>query len=306
MKLYFLKEKLKIIFTLCLTISIAFAVYCQRKNINKMIKYSTGFYKIIFEDVNPNDAVAASSAWFNEMERSANYKTFANFILYNDFNDLLRNYEKDNLGTAIVSTYDYLTSPKKEIFNPIYAPSILEQSGTSYFLIVKKDKNYRSIKDLHDLSLGITTSNINIASKLWLDVLLFKNKLPTKDKFFSSVIKNSKDSKNIIDVFFGKLEVCLVNQISFELMSELNPQTGKQSVVLIKSPTYINGIVCFTDIIKDKTIADEIKDKINTIGKYESGRQILKLIKIDKLAPFKNEYLTSYKELLEDYDKIKN
>ncbi len=282
----------------------AYSTFPQTDTSHKKTTYTAGFYKKFFDLIPANDAIAAYSVWIREIEKKSNFDFTLNLKLYNDFNDMITNYKNDKLVIAIFSSYDYLTYADTSNFKPIYAPTIDNQPGIAYYIITKKNKHYDRINDLQDLSIGIPSSYLHKPAIMWLDLLLFKNHLARKEEYFKYIEPSMSESKSIMEVFFGKLDVGLVPQSSFELMCELNPQIGQQLTIIEKSPIYTNGIVCFTNVLKDTKARNDLRNKIGIVSDYYSGKQMLKLMKIDNIIPYKKIYLAPFRELIKDYKKI--
>ena len=187
----------------------------------------------------------------------------------------------------------------------MFSPLIDNKPGSKYIIITRRDKQFNRISDLKNSSIGITTSYLHKAAALWLELLLFNNNLPNKDAFFSRIIESTKDSKIVLDVFFGKLDACLIPESAFAVMTDLNPQIKAKLKIIGQSPFYMNVILCFTNNLKDKNIYETIKNKIININTYSSGKQMLTIMKIKSIVPFKEEYLESTKKLLRAYTDLK-
>ena len=287
--------KYKIInFTLFYFLVIVLNNFPQSKSVEDKTIYTAAFYSNPFDDVNSNDAIVAYNTWFQEINLNIPLKV----KLYKDFSELSSIYEKDNIVIAIIATTDYLSSNAKNYFQPMFAPTINNKPGTSYLLITKKEKKLNLLNDLHNLSLGYNPSYTHSAGSVWLDILLYKNKLPKKENFFSKIDGITKESKVIMDVFFGKLDACLVSEASFDLITELNPQISKQLKIMDKSQLYINGFLCFSKDKKNKSIYDELKKRIINMSKYDAGKQILQILKVNNITPYKEEYIDSFVELI--------
>ena len=295
----FFNKKIKII--IILFFLLCSSSFTKDNHGNKIQTYSIGFDRSLIVDVNPNDATAALDAWIKTILKHSNAKYNLNAKLFDNFEDLSKNYITDTLAMVVISTYDYLNYPLKNKFKPIFTPTVEVDTGVSYLIITRKENIINKLCQLNNLSLGYNDLKQNIFSSLWLDMLLKKNKLPLKEKFFSKVEKDTKDSKLILEVFFNKLDVCLVAKHSYELMVELNPQIKDKLKIIYRSPIYTHGVLCFTDVIKDEYSANDLMKRIIEMSKYQAGKQMLKLLKINSVVPFKPEYFNSVKELLDEH-----
>lgn len=289
-----------------LLLSLSFAVvYPQASRDEYKSTYTAAFYKNPFDDVNPNDATTAYNVWIKELMKNVNADFLIKVKLYDSFEELTQKLEKDKIALSILSTVDYLTYADKNNFKPMFASLIDNKPGSSYLIITRKDKQFNSISDLKNSSIGITTSYLHKAAAIWLEVLLFNNNLPNKDKFFSRTVESTKDSKVVLDVFFGKLDACLIPESAYAVMTELNPQIKAQLKILDQSPFYMNLVLCFTNNLKDKNIYETIKNKIINVTTSSSGKQMLTIMKINSIVPFNEEYLESTKKLLSTYTDLK-
>ncbi len=140
---------------------------------------------------------------------------------------------------------------------------------------------------------------------MWLTVELHNNKLGSKDKFFQEIKEGGLPSHTILSVFFGENDACIVTNIAYKTMVELNPQVSKKLEILQTSPSFIEGLACYSDDFMKMKIKDSMLESVVDFDKYPSGKQIYNLLRVKKLLPFKEEYLNSARELLKEYNSIK-
>lgn len=278
----------------------------EKRNEEHGKTYTIGYMKNIFYNVDVNDVQAALKVWVDETLKlydvAKNYRFVNKF--YEDFDALNRGMNNDNIAVLSISTYDYLNYSNKIDLEPLLVPEIDGEVGVEYYLLVKKDYHYNGLKDLRGKNIGLISTPVFIASSLWIDVLLSKNNLPSKTKFFNKIETAQKESQLILNVFFGNLDACIVTKSSFKVMKELNPQIGQKLECLYNSPLYIAGFICCPKSIKNKEVRDGFYDSLIKLHKLTVGRQIFTLVKIGKLVPAKNEHFNSFINLLKDHKKI--
>jgi len=201
---------------------------------------------------------------------------------------------------------DFLNSGSKLSLEPVFVPSInRENIGAEYNLLIRKKDNYKSIKDLKGMAIGISTDQNHTASRLWLDVTLSKSSLPPRAKFFGKVVEIQKESQLLLNLFFGQIDACIVSDNALRLMKDLNPQIGENLISILTSPRYLQGILCFTKSFNDEKDRKIFRSGIMNVAQFPSGRQMLALIKISKLVPYNNEYMDTYRNLVKDYNNMK-
>ena len=87
-------------------------------------------------------------------------------------------------------------------------------------------------------------------------------------------------------------------------MVELNPQITDQLKILISSPVFMHGLMCFRKNVDQKSKKDIVNAGIR-LQQYPNGKQILKLFRIDKIIPFKPAQIQTIESLLKEYEKLR-
>ncbi|MGA7721997.1 MAG: PhnD/SsuA/transferrin family substrate-binding protein [Ignavibacteriaceae bacterium] len=270
--------------------------------------------KNIFSQVDINDAQAAIKVLLNEILKTYNYNNNYNLKvkIYTQSSEVAEQMKQDSLAVLALNTYDYLNYADKIGLDPVLVPVSKEDVFVQYYILVRKESNFKSIVDLKGTDIGILSGGNYIASKFWLDIMLAKENIPDKTRYFKHISWSEKESQLILNLFFGQSDACIVSSEAFSLMKDLNPQIGEKIIIIRSSSKYLWGVMCFT-----KTFTNQEERNLfytNSIGvqKLNSGRQLYSLLKITGLEPFKNVYLNSFKDLLKDYafllktKKIKN
>jgi hypothetical protein len=276
--------------------------------------YTIGFIRSLFSGVDLSDAQAALKVWVKEIVKTYHYNDGYNLKakIYNQFDELKNERKQDSLAVIILNTLDYLDYSDKIELDPALVMSTRGDIFEQYYILVKKNDRYKSIKDLKGANIGLLSAKNYCVSKIWLDVTLAKDNIPDKSRFFKNIITSDKESQLILNLFFGHLDACVVSKGSFLLMKELNPQVGDNLISIQTSPNYLLGLICFIKNSVSEPDKNLFYSNVVHIHELNSGKQLLSLIKIDKLAAFKKEYLNSFKVLLKEYayliktKKIKN
>ena len=156
----------------------------------------------------------------------------------------------------------------------------------SYYLLVHKDSNYKKLKDLRDKSVLICSLEGNKA-ELWLDYLLKRNNLSSKEKYFSQMQFIDKPLSVILPVFFKKSDACIVDESLYNTVSELNPQIKSELIALEISRPLSIGMVTIRKNISDLKLKDQIIEAFLTLHNYEEARQYLTVFRIGKVMNIK-------------------
>ena len=271
----------------------------------KLPKYYTiGIMKELFNDVNINDAGAACNIWLNEIRKLNKSNYDLDLKIYENYNEVHEDLIKGNLAFLALNVVDFMQLKDKFSLDPQFIASFKGDTEFRYLLLTSKDKNYKDIKDLKDLRIGITSKYNNDIPKLWFDVFCAKNNISDIKSYFKEIITTPNESQLILNLFFGKIDACLVPEKIFRIMAELNPQMEARLTPLASSPYYIFTIMCFTKNYINEEDRKVFTDNALKMHELVSGKQIMMMMKINKLVLFHDTDLDSYRQLLEDYKKI--
>jgi phosphonate transport system substrate-binding protein len=225
-------------------------------------------------------------------------------VMFENTEDLLNNYAKENIAVITLSPVEYLAYKSKLSLNPVLVSSGENNVLENYIILVRKDDNIDKINNLEDKQIGMLPKESNPSPGMWLDVYLNENKITPKEKFFSKILIGKTESQLIMSVFFGQLNACLVSKSSFETMIELNPQIKNQIKVLKTSPGFLTSVASFTTKFKKSKDSESLLSHLLTLDKYPAGKQLFALTKTTKIVLFKDEYLDNIKILISEYNKL--
>lgn len=259
--------------------------------------------KNTFPNVDLNDATAAVKVWGSELQKQLKMGVTFDLQIFENAEDITKYPKRDDLGLIITNTIDYFKLKSKMNLYPVVIPYDNHNVYKNFLILVKRDQ-YKTLKDVKDKKLGLQKIFLNPIPSMWLDVLLWKNKMNSKEKFFSSIKEYDSESQLILSVFFGQNDICVASKVAYETMVELNPQVEKQLAILYTSPGYLTGISSFSKNSRKFSYSERLIVAAMDLGNYVAGKQILTLMKTEKLAKFKPEYLNTIQELLKDYNAL--
>jgi ABC-type phosphate/phosphonate transport system substrate-binding protein len=131
--------------------------------------------------------------------------------------------------------------------------------------------------------------------QVWLDAMLYDRRLGRPDRFFRSVEVVAKASSAILPVFFGKADAAVVDEPSFDVSKEMNPQLGAKLRVLAASPPLAEGILC---ICRNRLeFREEFVQNMQELQRDPQGRQMLMVFRFSRLAPVDIPALAPVREL---------
>jgi ABC-type phosphate/phosphonate transport system substrate-binding protein len=276
---------------------ISSAVFCHAEDKFKG-RFVLGYAMKTLYDVDMKDAQAAFNLWGKELGEQS--KMQVDIRMYDTTEDLLKDFRQKKIDFAMVKTIDYFNIQNKDNIDNEHALTNVRngKKGHKYLILVRSDKPFSHIKDLRQKK--VTVIKWDEIGMLYLDVLLMKNRLPSNNSFLAFVEDKNKASQVVLSVFFGQSDACLIPDVNYQTITELNPQIKLQMRVLTSSENMLAGVGFFRqdydDILK-KIVLDAILNMGNTVR----GKQILLLFKSEKFTIIEAKDLDPVGNLLKDY-----
>jgi phosphonate transport system substrate-binding protein len=260
--------------------------------------FYAGVAQVAFRNVNSNDAAAAYMVLLEAIGRRHGQHFKPTVQVFDDsklFEAAIRN---GSLHVSIVEAWEYLSMHIDDVAKPMFMAMENGQVGRRYLVLTRRDSGLNTLSDLRGKSiLKLEVASVGAALH-WLDTLLAAGRMGPQERFFGGVEVVGKPTAAVLPVFFGKKPACIVDDASFRIMTELNPQVGRELQEIASSERYADVVICVrehgwsNDDLKAVTI-----ETLSDLSKDPGGRQILTLFKIDRLVPFRDEYLDTIRQL---------
>ncbi len=243
-----------------------------------------GLWLPAFVNFNPNDARVASQVWVEKWGRKSGLYDGAETRVFED---------SSNLGTQIAAEHwDLIMLPVEEFFRvgeplgltPDFTVTRGDQPGDVHVLLVRRDSGIAELKNLKGHRILVATEHNQFTGSAWLNDLLARQGLPELATLAEVLEGERKPAKQILPVFFGQADACLVSRYEFAAMVEMNPQVGEKLVVLAESPRLLSLVFCLAASLgADRRAA--LRASLATVHKDEEFRQLLLLQKVTCLEP---------------------
>ncbi len=153
---------------------------------------------------------------------------------------------------------------------------------------------------------------------VWLDSLLHTANLDfepgsaartsrPRDSYFGRIDLVNNPSRAILPLFFGKADAAVVRQREFEEALALNPQLKQFMAVAAYSPKLVDSLIC---VRRDAPLARHLLDVIKNLDDSatkstqdrDRGRQLLKLLNVDRFVSYEPRALIDTVELVSHAD----
>lgn len=262
-----------------------------------------GFSQKVLGDVNANDAMAAVKVWSKSIARKKEIGADPDpkiFTTVTEMAEALEQKTVDCISTTLPE-YDALGGQRtdKNIVIGATSGSITEE----YLLLVQRNSAIKRLRDLQGQTITLLHDSRSSIAIPWLAILLAKANLEPAGQFFKQIVPALNTGKAVLPVFFGQVAACLITRKGFEIMIELNPQTGERLRVLAKSPPVIPALFFFrTDY--ESPAQNLIMESLSRWHLDSPGKQILTLFQIDRLERHTVDRLDLTLKLLAEYRQL--
>ena len=268
--------------------------------------FHVGMAKICFRDVRPDDATAAYRILLERNAREFGTVIKADTAVFDDTPAFESALQHQTIHMAIFNSWQFLQMDIHQQMQPIFVVMQNGKVGRKYLVLTRRGSGFNTLAALRGKDIIQQDVASSGPGKVWLETRLLSEKLGTPATFFGSVESVAKPTTAVLPVFFGKKAACVVDEASFDVMTELNPQVGQQLQIVAMSDALANPVVCLRKdgwpSAREKSIA------LRTLGELHlnpTGQQICTLFKIDRMVPFEDSQLDSIRKLRATYESLR-
>ena len=267
------------------------------------VELVVGYSTNAFTDVDIEEARSITKVWTDQILKRKFREGTAQSVIFPDVESIEKAVRERNVDLIAIVSNDYVHLKDHVPLQPVFVTA--PESGFYYqiVLLVRRDRGFRDVGDLRRKQLNVSMDQAKTLHMIWLETLLMKEGVRRPEEFFLSIREVRRPSQAILPVFFKQADACLTTRQSFELMCELNPQVGKEMVVLAQSPDVAGGVIAFRPDYREK-YKEMLMGVLETLDADPQGRQILKLFRMGRLIPFKPEYLRTVEALYRQHETL--
>jgi len=254
---------------------------------------SNAFYGEDIDKVNYKDAKTAMDMWIKELAKNMDAKSELTF--YTDFDKVKQARAKGKVDMLLLSPISYLKNLHycKTHFDQGWLKK--EDDGKPFFrLIILKRKNSK-VKKVY----RVHYYEYSTTAKMVAEIYGWENYLQMTFQ------KTLKESKPVLDLFFKKCDYAVVQEHTWNLMQELNPQlTQKLEIVHKSKRIFVDLISLFSNRLsqKDKDAYFRVIGAINTTA---AGKQLMRLFKFNGLIRIDNEQFSPLENYYQEYIQLR-
>jgi len=254
------------------------------------------FSSSLFRSVNRNDAIAAVRVWGSMVGRKRGFQVDPTVDVLDDVAEIRKRVQAGLAGILALDVVEYLKLADLPAVEPIFC-ALRGQVDTPprYLLLVRGESGISSLEALRGKTTIIHASTGANLGQVWLDAMLHDGRLGRSERFFGAMEVVPKASSAILPVFFGKADAAVVDQASFEVTKEMNPQVGSKLRALKASPQLTEGLICLST--KQVEFREELLEGMRDLHLDVQGKQILLVFRFSRLVPVDKLALEQAREL---------
>ncbi len=252
-----------------------------------------GFSNKFLNDVNRADAQVALELWIREISKNLGIKAHPKPLVFDNLPEMMAALKNGGIDLIALSTLDYLNIRNTVPLEPaLVGDKGKSTGGDEIVIVVRRDQGITDFNQLKGKKLIIHSGILGDSANLWLRSVLAKKNLPEKERFFGLIQEVKKASQSVLPVFFKQADAGLIAKASFDTMVELNPQIGKELMVLLNSEKLLYGLFCFRKDLSADT-KKRILENALTMRNTTTGRQILTLFQIETVIRYNPSFLST-------------
>ena len=259
----------------------------------------------LYAGVNIQDAQVAMQLWLNAVNKRVDLIVDLDLTIFYDPSAGIQAVKDGEIDLLGMTGLGYLRSGDGVPLDPLVVGLWGEppRATVEYVLLVRRDLGVEAVGDLRDREVIVGTLDRGQTARMWLDVLLLREKLPASEGFFAQVEKVDRASQAVLPVYFGQTDACVVRRRSYDTLVELNPQLGEELAILATSPPLLLQLMCAASTL-DSVIREALIEAAARLPGEPEGRQMLMLFRSDRTARFEARHLQATADLVAEHDAM--
>ncbi|MBF0289763.1 MAG: PhnD/SsuA/transferrin family substrate-binding protein [SAR324 cluster bacterium] len=257
-----------------------------------------GYHHPSWSDVDPKDILVAFSVWAQKLASGVGLTVKTE--IYTNIHKIVHDFQQQKIDIMAIYALDYLCI--KPYIDAELAYSSVQQNKVSrkYLLLASAEKPFDSIQDGKGKKLANVSEDQT--AQLFLNTLLFQNKLPEAKQFFSEIQNKKKLSQTVLSLFFGQADLAVTTDTTFLTMAELNPQLRKKLKIIAMSPPVLTRISLFRKGL-DESLKKFLIHEAQIMHTTAQGRQFLLLMQGDEVRIISQADIAPLETMLHEYHR---
>lgn len=254
-------------------------------------------------DTNKADTKAALEIWLRKLAEKRGYTIELKVKFYDSPEELETGMVKGDINLIAMMMIDFVKFRCKSLVVPVLSYYKNNSPYDTFLLVAHRESGIKSLKDLKKRKIIVERGKKTFVPHYWLETIVMEDTHLLPKDYFGAVVMEDSPLKSTVPLYFKKADACLISRSSYNALAEMNPQYEKSFVILKESPPLALYLLCLRTTFPEKQRIDLVSVG-SMLDEEVAGRQILTLFQIDKLIPFKAEYMKSCSELVKHHDSL--
>jgi len=270
------------------------------------VTMNVGFSAPGFLQTSRNDIEATFKVLAETIGRRRGFQVKVTTRFFADSTTFFDAIEAGEINFAVLDSLAYVADRRQGKMSAVFMAARAGTPGRRYLLLVRRDSGLHSLADLRGKTIvELQTTNLSVGHT-WLSSLLLAQGVGAPEEYFGSMEYVVKPSAAVLPVFFGRRDACLADDLSFKLMTEMNPQVGAQLQSVEISVPLVGAILCASESNwSSAEFRPVLLKALEELHLDPAGQQVLTLFRIDQLVPFRPADLDTARELWAAYTKLR-
>jgi len=196
-----------------------------------------GSSKLGFRENDKQNINIGFSTVFNEILSSENMK--CDFKSTDSSEKLYAAIQANRVNTFFGSPFEFIQAEQYFLDSPLASGVFDRELKSKVYLLVRKDSGIKTITQLKGKKLVTSKWTTGDLGGLYLETLLLEHKQDLPKHFFSEILTPETSNQALVELFFKKADVALVNENQFNIAAELNPQLRSNIKILLELEPYL-------------------------------------------------------------------
>lgn len=264
------------------------------------IRLNIVFSDELFSVANRNDVVGALKLWIEVLSCLTTLNLNSKVEVISSQSEIRRRVHENSADIVVLDNADFLELSDAGLID---GAAVGSRNGLPYavpylLLVNQRIESLNQLRGQH----GIYHLHTSAAASLaFTATLLAENHLGSTGAFFESFESTIKLANCVLQLFFEKIQACVVDAHDWELLKELNPQLGKKLKILAQSEPVLDGVVAFTKV--PMPYRERILASLLQMHKDPLGYQVISALRSGPLIPYRPEFLDSTRAFWKRYER---
>jgi ABC-type phosphate/phosphonate transport system substrate-binding protein len=256
------------------------------------------FTERAFSGVNRADAEAAFKVFVRTMGVKRGWDVVVEVRMFDRSSELDTAIAAGSVNLLVLDTWTYLASTAASAFEPVFVSTEAGDATKQQMLLTRRDSGLDTLDTLRGQTLVVQSASNATLGFRWLQTICADRSLGSPADFFGPTAFSVKPSQAVLPVFFRKKAVCLVDSASYAVMTELNPQVGRELQVVASSEPMVDSIICLScEGWPNARFRANVREALSELHLEPAGQQILTLFRSGPLLPYREDHLDTVRRL---------